>query len=65
MASNKTYNIEKIWDFTSICLGDDSTRNEQKSKVENVAFLKGINFKLIRNIMHQMKSLTDSFIESD
>ena len=32
-----------------------------KSK-ENIAFLKLKKFELIRNIMHQMKSLRDSFI---
>ena len=41
-------------------LGNKSTRNAQKDKVEkNVACLKRFNVKLITTIMHQMKPLRD------
>ena len=47
--------------------GNKSTRNEQKFKVlQNVIFLlKRIIVKLMRSILHEMKSLKDYFIPSE
>ena len=56
--------IDKIWDFSSMQIGNKSIINKQKGQsiMKTLLFLKRINFKLIRYIMHQMKSLKDSFI---
>ena len=52
-----------MWNLSSMRLGNKSTRTEQKGKFKKtLLFLKRIVFELIRNIMHQMKSLRDSFI---
>ena len=63
VASEKQYkrritctSLEKIWDFSSMRLGNKSTRNEQ-ILIKRSAFLKRINSKLIGNSMHQLKSL--------
>ena len=70
-ASDKTY-IRKVnlyfirtkyGTITSMQIGNKPTRNEQKGNDgENIACLKRNNFELIRNVMHQLKSLRDYFI---
>ena len=45
-------------------LGNKSARNKQKRQkfIKILLFFKRIEFELIRNITHQMKSLRESFI---
>ena len=58
------YHKEKSMVFFLNAIYNNSTRKEQKGKVEeNVAiFWKKINAKLLNNIMYQLKSLRDTFI---
>ena len=68
MAADKIYtkkiNPNKIWDFSSMRLGNKWARKEQKgqSLVIHCFFKKRIKLELTRNIAHQKKSMRESFI---